>query len=119
LFARWMSLALHAERQTATISHMKIETGDIVIAVLHTPREKLLGVLDEIDAAGITLRSIDLGYFDDWCRSIAAGEDHLQMTDNFFPMWRVERITRDDPSGEVPSMAEQFEARTGANLVDQ
>lgn len=98
---------------------MKIETGTVVIAILHTPREKLLGVLDEIGAAGITLRSIDLRYFDDWCGSIAAGEDHLQMSDNFFPMWRVERITRDEPNGSVPSMAEQFEARTKIRLVDK
>ena len=51
---------------------MKIEAGDTVIAILHSPREKLLGVLGDINAAGITVRSIELGYFDDWCRSIAA-----------------------------------------------
>jgi len=74
---------------------MKFDSGDVVIAVLHTPREKLLGVLDSVETAGVSMRSIDLGYFDDWCRSIAAGEAHLEMTDNFFPMWRVERISRD------------------------
>ena len=67
---------------------MKIEAGDIVIAVLHSPREKLLGVVSDLNPAGLTVRSIELGYFDDWCRSIASGEDHLTMTDNFFPMWR-------------------------------
>jgi len=98
---------------------MKIETGDIVIAVLHTPREKLLGIVQEINAAGVALRSIDLGYFDDWCRSIAAGEEHLQMSDNFFPMWRIERITRDESMENVPSMGEQFDTRTGRLLGDQ
>jgi len=83
---------------------MKIEAGVAVIAVLHTPREKLLGIVHEINAAGINIRSIDLGYFDDWCRSIAAGEDHLQMSDNFFPLWQVERITRDESAGTIPSM---------------
>ena len=53
---------------------MKFDTGDIVIAVLHSPREKLIGVLDDIGPAGITLRAVDLGYFEDWCRSIAGGE---------------------------------------------
>ena len=47
---------------------MKIETGEIVIAILHSPREKLLGIVDEIDPAGISIRSIELGYFDDWCK---------------------------------------------------
>src|SRR5258708_2345162 len=98
---------------------MKIEAGDIVIAILHSPREKLLGIVDAIDPAGISIRSIDLGYFDDWCRSIASEEAHLQMSDNFFPMWRVERVTRDDGGDDVPSMSEQFEARTGRQLADQ
>ncbi len=98
---------------------MKIDAGDIVTAVLHSPREKLLGIVNEISPSGITIRSIDLGYFDDWCRSIAAGEDHLQMSDNFFPMWRIERVTRDESSDGVPSMWEQFETRTGRRLEDQ
>ncbi len=98
---------------------MKIEPGDTVFAVLHSPREKLLGILGEISSAGITLRSIDLGYFDDWCKSIASGEEHLQMSDNFFPMWRVERLTRDETAVNFPSMAEQFETRTGKQILDQ
>lgn len=98
---------------------MKIEAGDTVIAILHSPREKLLGIINEINPSGITIRSIELGYFDDWCRSIAAGEAHLQMSDNFFPMWRVERITRDESSDDVPSMENQFETRTGRKLADQ
>ena len=98
---------------------MKIEAEDIVVAVLHSPREKLLGIINEINPAGVTMRSIDLGYFDDWCSSIASGEAHLQMSDNFFPMWRVERITRDETTNDVPAMWEQFEERTGRRLEDQ
>ena len=98
---------------------MKIEAGDIVIAILHSPREKLLGLLNDISPAGITIRSIELGYFDDWCRSIIDGEVHLQMSDNFFPMWRVERITRDESTDDLPSMSDQFETRTGRRLADQ
>jgi hypothetical protein len=98
---------------------MKIEAGDTVIAVLHSPREKLLGILNDLSPAGITIRSIELGYFDDWCQSIVAGEAHLQMSDNFFPMWRVERISRDESSDGMPSMAEQFETRTGLRLEHQ
>jgi len=95
---------------------MKFDSGDVVIAVLHSPREKLLGVLDSIEAAGVTMRSIDLGYFDDWCSSIIAGEAHLEMNDNFYPMWRIERLSRDESTDDLPSMADQFEARTGRRL---
>ncbi|MDM7922273.1 MAG: hypothetical protein QUS14_08220 [Pyrinomonadaceae bacterium] len=95
---------------------MKIETGESVILVLHTPREKLLGILDEINAAGVFVRAIDLGYFDDWCASIANGEQFLPMTDSFIPMWRVEKISRDEGSEDAPSMAEHFRRRTGRDL---
>ena len=97
---------------------MKFDTGDSVIAILRDPREKLLGILDEINAAGITLRAVDLSYFDDWVNSIVADEPHLPMNDYFIPMWRVERVTRDEPSGEYPSMAQQFEKRTRRKLSE-
>jgi len=95
---------------------MKFDQGDVVIAVLHSPREKLLGVLDSIEASGVTMRSIDLGYFDDWCRAIGVGEPHLEMTDSFYPMWRIERLSRDERTDDMPSMADQFETRTGRRL---
>lgn len=98
---------------------MKIEAGDTVIMVLHTPREKLLGIINEINAAGVTIRSLDLGYFDDWCASIVADEPHLAMSDNFYPMWRVERISRDESTDDMPSMSEQFTTRTKRRLEDQ
>ena len=31
---------------------MKIETGDSVIVILHNPREKIVGILHEINASG-------------------------------------------------------------------
>ena len=58
---------------------MKIQPGDGVMLVLHTPREKLFGILDEINAAGVSVRGVDLGYFDYWCRSIANGEQYLKV----------------------------------------
>lgn len=95
---------------------MKIEKGESVLLVLHTPREKLIGILDEINSAGVFVRGIDLGYFDDWCASIANGEHYLPMSDYFIPMWRLERMTRDEGSESSPSMADIFEQRTGRNL---
>lgn len=97
---------------------MKIETGETVIVILHTPREKLLGILDEINSAGISLRGIDLGYFDDWCRAIASGEQYLPMNDYFLPMWRVERMVRDEGAAGAPSMAEQFQLRTKMPMAE-
>jgi hypothetical protein len=96
---------------------MKIENGESVIVLLHSPREKLFGLLEDLSAAGVFVRAIDLNYFDDWCRAIAAGEPHLPMSDYFLPMWRVERVVRDSGVEGTPSMAEQFEQRTGLMLA--
>jgi hypothetical protein len=96
----------------------KIESGEIVILVLHSPREKILGRLHEINASGVFVRGIDLNAFDDWTRAIVNDEPFFGMSDYFFPMWRVERLSRDERSGEVPALAEQFEQRTGIGLTD-
>lgn len=92
---------------------MKIESGETVVLVLHTPREKLLGIVDEIGPSGVFIKAIELGYFDDWCSSISRGEQYLPMSDQFIPMWRLERMSRDEGSAGTDSMAEQFEKRTG------
>ena len=97
---------------------MKIEPGESVILILHTPREKLLGIVDEISSAGVYVRGIDLGYFDDWCQSIVDGEQYLPMSDYFLPMWRLERMTRDESAEGTMSMSEQFEQRTGRKLSE-
>jgi hypothetical protein len=93
-----------------------IEPGAAVIIVLHSPREKCWGILDEISAAGVFLRGLDLNAFDDFAQAVAHDEPFIGLTDLFFPMWRVERLTRDEAAGEIPSLAEQFEKRTGRHL---
>jgi hypothetical protein len=97
---------------------MKIESDQIIIAVLREPREKILGILHEINAAGIFLRGIDLNYFDEWTSAITNNEPYLPMNDYFFPMWRVERISRDESSVDLPSMGERFSQKTGLNILD-
>ncbi|HEX8098541.1 MAG TPA: hypothetical protein VF507_10910 [Pyrinomonadaceae bacterium] len=93
-----------------------IESGSSVVIVLHSPREKCWGVLGEISAAGVFVRGIDLNAFDDWGAAVAHGEPFMGLADLFFPMWRVERINRDEASGGVPSLSEQFERRTGRQV---
>lgn len=95
---------------------MKVETGEIVILVLHSPREKIWGILQELALTGIYVRGIDLNAFDDFVRSFQNGEHFYGFSDIFFPMWRVERITGDVRDGDIPSMSEQFEQRTGLNV---
>jgi hypothetical protein len=93
-----------------------ITPGGAVILVLHSPREKCWGRLDEISAAGVFLRGLDLNAFDDWIRAVMHDEPFMGLSDLFFPMWRVERLSRDESAGGVSSLAEQFEQRTGRSL---
>jgi hypothetical protein len=95
-----------------------IDSGAAVILVLHSPREKCWGILDEINAAGVFLRGLDLNAFDDWIRAVLHGEPFIGLSDLFFPMWRVERLSRDESAGGVLSLAEQFEQRTGRNIQE-
>ena len=96
----------------------RIKEGSAVILVLHSPREKCWGVLDRVSAAGVFLRGLDLNAFDDWVRAVTHDEPFMGLSDLFFPMWRVERLSRDESSGGVPSLTEQAEQRTGRSLQE-
>ena len=99
-----------------------IQPGTAVIIVLHSPREKCWGLLDEIDGTGVFLRGLDLNAFDSWVHAVVHDEPFIGLGDLFFPMWRVERISKDEPSGEMPSLSQQAERRTKravAELVRQ
>jgi hypothetical protein len=95
-----------------------LKKGSPVLLVMHSPREKCWGMLDEITAAGVFLRGLDLNAFDDWVGAIVHNEPFVGLGSLFFPMWRVERIARDETSGEVPSMVQQVEERTGRSFEE-
>ncbi|MEW6129705.1 MAG: hypothetical protein AB1757_21885 [Acidobacteriota bacterium] len=89
-----------------------------VIIYLHSPREKLWGLVQEINQAGVYMRGIDLNTFDDWTRMLARGERNIGLTQLFFPMWRVERITLDERVDDIPSLAERFQENVGLSIED-
>jgi hypothetical protein len=93
-----------------------IVTGSPVIVNLHSPREKIWGVLRELNSAGVFLRGIDLNTFDDWLRMVVRGERNLGLTHVFLPMWRVERVALDESVDDIPSLAAQFYSRVGLTL---
>ena len=95
-----------------------IGPGSAVVIVLHTPREKCWGVLDELNQAGVFLRGLDLNAFDDWVSALVHNEPFIGFGDLFFPMWRVERISKDETAAGVPSLCEQVEKRTGLTIQE-
>ena len=104
------------ENQEAVIQG--IQAGSPVIVNLHTPREKLWGMLQEISVAGVFLRGIDLNTFDDWTMMLAKGESNIGLSYVFFPMWRIERISLDETIDEIPSLADQFYQRLGFSIYE-
>ena len=93
-----------------------MEKHSAVIVNLHSPREKIWGILLSIESSGVTIRGIDLNSFDDWCREVSRDETTMGLSTAFFPMHRVERILLDESIGEVQSLAQVFESRVGMNV---
>jgi hypothetical protein len=96
-----------------------MEPHSIVVLSLHSPKERLWGELVDISNAGVTVRGIDLGSFDDFVRQVLHPEgDRIGLPTLFFPMLRIERIALDEARGSVPSMADTFERKVGRTLAD-
>jgi hypothetical protein len=92
-----------------------LERGSVVLLTLHSPREKIVGVLLRLTAAGVELRCVALDSLDDLARQVRAGEPAIAAT-VFFPMHRVERMEADEAAGELPSLAQSFSAKAGRPL---
>jgi hypothetical protein len=93
------------------------DASSLVILNLVNPKEKFFGVLIALSPAGITLRAINLDSFDDWLRQIAKGDEpNLDLITMFVPLFRVERIFLDEPSGAIKSFAQRFEEVVGMTV---
>ncbi|MGD0963086.1 MAG: hypothetical protein ABSA57_04195 [Candidatus Acidiferrales bacterium] len=96
-----------------------MEPHSIVVLSLHSPKERLWGELVDVSNAGVTVRGIDLGSFDDFVRQVLHPDgDRIGLPTLFFPMLRIERIALDEARGSIPSMAEMFEKKVGRSLAD-
>ena len=94
------------------------EPGTPVLVYLHTPREKVFGVLPSLQPAGIALRGIDLAAFDDFVRQEARREVGLGLVTLFYPMSRVERMERDNAVGGLEGIADRFRRETGRSIAE-
>jgi hypothetical protein len=92
--------------------------GTPVLVYLHTPREKVFGVLVALQAAGIAVRGIDLQAFDDFVRQEARRESGLGLVTLFYPMGRVERMERDETVGGIEGIADRFRRETGRSILE-
>ena len=95
-----------------------LEPGTPVLLYLHSPREKVFGVLVSLQPAGITVRGIELAAFEDWLRQEARGERGLGLATLFYPMNRVERLERDETVGDLEGIADRFQRETGRSVLE-
>ena len=93
------------------------DPGALVIIFLSNPREKFWGVLLALSPAGVCARGVDLNSFDDFASLLRAREPATP-AEVFFPLHRVERIEIDLASGNVPSLAERFQASSGRSAAE-
>jgi hypothetical protein len=94
------------------------EPGTPVLVYLHSPREKVFGVLVSLPPAGIAVRGIELASFEDWLRQEARGEKGLGLVTLFYPMNRVERVERDETAGGLEGIADRFRRETGRSVLE-
>ncbi len=96
-----------------------MELNAIVVLSLTAPKEKIWGQLVSLDAAGVTVRGIDLDSFDGFLHQLLDREEiPAGMTLAFYPMHRVERIAKDEPSGNIPSLADRFRQMVGSSIQE-
>jgi hypothetical protein len=96
-----------------------MEPNSIVVVSLHSPKEKIWGILLSLNPSGITIRGIDLNSFDHFVSQInQLDAERVGLPTVFFPMTRVERVSLDEPSGSIPSMADVFQRKIGRSLFD-
>jgi methylmalonyl-CoA epimerase len=93
--------------------------GELVVLYLKDPKERLVGLLEHLDGAGVLLEGLDLEGWEDLLGQYARGEEQpIGPSRQYFPIGRVEKILADRDAGDLPSLARQFHARTGLDLKE-
>src|SRR5262245_1044677 len=91
--------------------------GALVVLYLQGPREKIWGLLLDLNPAGVSIMGVGLDSFDDWLRGLSDPEEQrIHPSMGFYPLLRVEKILMDEGAEGVPSLDAQVVARTGVGL---
>ncbi|MFN8005597.1 MAG: hypothetical protein U0V70_00930 [Terriglobia bacterium] len=89
----------------------------VVLVTLHSPRERIWGLLLDLTPSGITICGIDLSAFEDWLGQLGT-EEEMGLSTIFYPLHRVERVAQDERMGKLPSLHDRFRQKTSKSLAD-
>ncbi len=114
----WNAAFTRKTRRAANVTEVSPFASNVVVLVtLNSPREKFWGAILNLAPAGVSVRGIDLNSMDDFIRQVKAG-DLVTPNAVFFPMHRIERIELDLRNGEIPSLQERFQSKTGFGFAE-
>ena len=100
-----------------SLESLGLVSGTPVVLYLQGPKEKVWGLLLALETAGVIVRGIDLRAFDDWMRQELRGDEpELGLATLFYPMYRLERVERDETIGAVPGYADRFAREVGRTV---
>ena len=95
------------------------QRGQLVVAVVNDPRQKVWGRILGIESAGIAVRGIDIAPWEEVLVLVKGGlGDQVALNTRFFPMHRIEQMYLDETSSGVPSLGQVFKDRTGIDPMD-
>lgn len=94
-----------------------MKPNSIVVASLHSPKEKIWGQLLEMNSVGVVICGLDLNGFDEWVSEVSAGEE-IGLATIFYPLYRIERIALDEPFGSIPSLKNTFLKKIGITVEE-
>lgn len=94
--------------------HLPFTRGQLVVVVLHSPRERLWGALLGLEGPGLALRGLDVSPWEEVLSLVRQDRaDDISLSTRFVPMHRIESLYLDERSSGVPSLGEVFQERTG------
>jgi len=99
--------------------HTEISHGAVVIAYLQDPKERMFGILFDLNPCGLTIRGLDLAFFDDWMHQEASREEkQITPLTRFYPMHRIQRVELDENIGMIPGLSRRFAQEVGQELIE-
>jgi len=84
----------------------------MVVVTLGNPREKFWGAILALAPEGLSLSGLELASFEDLVSLVKEAEPFSPSV-VFFPMHRIERIELDLPDGNIASLSQRFQSKTG------